>query len=71
MDGRGFKGRETVFGRLELRSALPSGWDSPDRIFHLNGFLVLSLCTFRLRYGSGSDSVDRKAKFHYELLQRR
>jgi hypothetical protein len=40
-------------------------------IFHLNGFLVLSLCTVRLLYGSGSDRVDRKAKFHYELLQRR
>jgi len=39
--------------------------------YYLNGFLVLSLCIVRLLYGSGSDSVDRKAKFHYELLQRR
>jgi hypothetical protein len=33
--------------------------------------LVLSLCTIRLLYGSGNDSVDCKTKFLYELLQRR
>jgi hypothetical protein len=33
--------------------------------------LVLSLCIIRLLYGSGNDSVDCKAKFLYELLQRR
>jgi hypothetical protein len=31
--------------------------------------LLLSLCTIRLLYSSGSDGIDRKAKFLYELLQ--
>ena len=42
-----------------------------ERSLTAHRLLVLSLCTIRLLYGSGNDSVDCKAKFLYELLQRR